>query len=133
MCSGSFKRRRKRTFKNGKKRGFFHKPKTCLGMCDITLKLALIQSLVFLLKIYKIKKLGNVASAVISPILPKRCEQICIFKLHEHFTCSGVLGQHNSTAKVSIIVNKKLSGFLVDSIKTMNCGSMTLNLYLHVR
>ena len=69
--------------------GFFHKPKTCLGMCDITLKLALIQSLVVLLKIYKIKKLGKVASAVISPILPKRCEQICIFKLHEHFICSG--------------------------------------------
>ena len=89
MCSGSFKKAEQNVLSKTAKISLFHKPKTCLGMCDITLKLVLIQSLVVVLKIYKVKNLTNITSTVILPMLPKRCEQICIFKLNVHFTCGG--------------------------------------------
>ena len=54
-------------------------------MCNITLELALIQSLLNLLKIYKIKNLGNANSAVISPMLPKRREQIYVLRSTQQF------------------------------------------------
>ena len=53
--------------------------KTCLGMCDITLNLALFQSSVVCpesFKIIKKKELGNFNSAMTSIVLPKLCEQI---------------------------------------------------------
>ena len=86
----------KRTFKNGKI-DFFHMPKTCHGMCDIISKLALIQSLVVLLKIYEIENWDNVNSSVISPMLPKDCSHICILKQNVHFICGRSLNQHNNS------------------------------------
>ena len=51
MCSGFLNGRGKRTFKTGKNRPFSQAEK-CLGMRDITLRLALIQSLVVQLEVF---------------------------------------------------------------------------------
>ena len=74
-----------------------------LGMCNISLKLALFQSLVVLLEIYKIKILGNLDFAVISPIFSKCCEQSCMLELNVHFICGRFLNQHNnSTLQINL-------------------------------
>ena len=54
-------------------------------MRDITLRLALIQSLVVPLEVFEITNLGTLNFAATSPLLPKHCEQICI--LDVHFIC----------------------------------------------
>ena len=98
MCSSFFKRRSKTFFQNRLKKGLFHKPKTCLGMRDITLRLALIQSLVVQLKIFEIKNVGTLNFAATSPMLSKHCEQISI--LDVDFICGGFMNKHYICATI---------------------------------
>ena len=73
-------------------------------MREIIMRLALIQSLVVQLRIFEMKNLGTLNFAATSPMLPKHCEQICIFDVD--FICGGFMNKHDTCAKFQLKVIK---------------------------